>query len=636
MNDRAKSRAQLLGELEDARQRRIAAEAELAELRSWFHCFVEAAADGFMLLDSDLRIVDVQRRELAVAGGIEARTVLGKRLEEVSPGSLADGRLDQFREVLRTGVPLFIEDYVPSGPPRGYEGRHLSLKAFKVGDKLVCLTTDITRRWKTEETLRESESRYRLLADNVQDVIWTLDRQARITYVSPSVKQIAGYEVEELVGQHVSMLMPAGAGVEPIDLRLLPMGKKRGNAGQSWTIAQELVTRSGDAIWTESTLSYLRDGKGRVKGLLGVTRDVHERKKAQELFQTLAESSPVGVYIAQNGRLEFVNQAIQEYVGRTAEELASLAPGSFILPQDRKAARENAISMLKGLRRSPYEFRFIGRGGRVRWAIERVASVEFRGKRAVLGNLMDVTEHKRDEEALARSERDLRHLSKRILEIQEEERGAIARDLHDQLGQEIFVLMMEVESLIEKSPGDSEVRRRLAALKNMIDQLRSTSRRIAASARPAVIEELGLMRAIQVHAEDFERRTGISCPVQIQAGKVSVPGATAIVAFRIVQEALMNVWKHAGASQADVTVRMNGRTLSIAVSDNGCGMAAGPVSDLTSLGLRGMAERAKLVGGSLRIKSVRGRGCAVLARLPVAAERAPRTRTAARGGGSRG
>jgi PAS domain S-box-containing protein len=621
VNDQAKTKAQLVRELEEARRRQAAAEEALREMQSWFHCFVEAASDGFMLLDSDLRIVDVQRRELATVCGIDPETVLGKPLEHISAGSVTDGRLEQFREVLRTGKPLYIEDYVPSRPPPGYEGRHLSLKAFKVGDKLVSLMTDVTQRRVTEQTLRESEARYRLLADNVKDIIWTLDKQALITYISPSVKQVTGYEVDELVGRHVSVLMPAGADVEPLDVRLLPMGRWKGSATQSWTIAQEVVTRSGDAIWTESTLSYLRDEDGRISGLMGVTRDIHDRKKAHELFQTLAENSPVGVYIAQDRRFEFVNRPFQEYVGRTAAELASLNPASFIMPGDRKGARENAIRMLKGQRRSPYEFRFIGRGGKERWAIERVASVEFRGKRAVLGNLMDVTERQRNEEALARSEKELRLLSKRILQIQEEERGCIARELHDQLGQEIFVLMMEVESLIEKSRRGSETWRRMVALKDMMDQLRSTSRRIAASTRPAFVDDLGLMKAIQLHAEDFERRSGVSCPVQVPGGEVAVPRATAIVAFRIVQEALMNVWKHAGASQVDVTVRLNRATLSIAVADNGVGMAVGPLSDSTSLGLRGMAERAKLVGGSLRMKSVPGRGCTVLARLPVRAER---------------
>lgn len=624
MSGRAKTKAQLVLDLEEARRRQTVAEEALGDMQSWFRCFAEAAADGFMLLDSDLRIVDVQYRELEQAGGIDARTVLGKRLEEVSPGSVTDGRLEQLREVLRTGKPLVIEDYVPTRPPPGYEGRHLSLKAFKVGDKVLSLTTDITQRLKTEQTLRESEARYRLVAENVKDIIWVLDRRAHITYISPSVRQITGFDVDELMGRHVSALIPEGADVEPIDERLLPMGERRGGASQSWTIAQEVVTRSGAAIWTESTLSYLRDEEGRISGLLGVTRDVHDRKKAHELFQTLAESSPVGVYIAQNRRFEFANRPFQEYVGRTAAQLSSLNPSSFILPQDRKSARGNAISMLKGLRRSPYEFRFMGGGGKVRWAMERVASVEFRGKKAVLGNLMDVTEHKRNEEALGRSEKKLRHLSRRILQIQEEERGAIARELHDQLGQEIFVLTMEVESLIERARRDSETRRRLVALKDMVEQLRSTSRRIAASARPAFIEDLGLMKAIQQHAEEFERRSGVSCPVQLPGGQVSVPRATAIVAFRIVQEALMNVWKHAGASQVDVTVRLEGTMLSIAVSDNGVGMTAGAASGSTSLGLRGMAERARLVGGSLRIASAPGRGCTVLARLPARTVRTAR------------
>lgn len=150
----------------------------------------------------------------------------------------------------------------------------------------------------------------------------------------------------------------------------------------------------------------------------------------------------------------------------------------------------------------------------------------------------------------------------------------------------------------------------------MLDQLRGTSRRIAASTRPAIIDDLGLTEAIQQYAEDFERRSGISCPVQAPRGNIEPPRATAIVAFRIIQEALTNVWKHAQASQVNITVRATGKTLSITVADDGIGMPSTP-GDRSSLGMRGMAERARLVGGTLKVESKPGSGCAVTARLPM-------------------
>ena len=611
-----KTKAELIQELNELRQRQAAIEQSLHECQARMRCFMDSASDGFILLDRNLRVVDVTRTDLE-RGGVNVEEVIGKPLGELSPGSRVDGRYEQYGEVLKTGKPLIIDDYVPSQPPAFYQGKRLSQKAFKVGDGLGIIITDITERKRAEQTLRESEARYRLLAENVSDIIWTSDMEERVTYVSPSVKQVMGYEVEEVLGGHASALLTSRHAFEYLQEQVAVQRKRQRKPFGRWTVELELIAKDGTRIWTETTISFLQSPDGRPTGVLGVTRDIRERRQAQELFQTLAESSPIGVYIVQDGQFRFVNRPFQEYVGRKEKELLGTHSLAFILPQDRRAARENAIKMLKGQRSSPYEFRYIGKNRRVRWAMERVAAVEFRGEPAVLGNLMDVTEHKRNEEALRKSEHELRFLSKRILEIQEEERGRIARELHDQLGQEIFALKMEAESLMEKSGQGSEISSRAKVVADLADQLRTTSRRIASSTRPAMIDELGLLKAIQWYAEDFERRSGISCPVQVPPGNVVVPKATATVAFRIVQEALTNVWKHARASQVNITVRKTDKAISITVSDDGVGMKVKPFSDATSLGMRGMVERARLVGGRLKVKSSPGEGTTIMVRLPL-------------------
>ncbi|MFC2020916.1 ATP-binding protein [Chloroflexota bacterium] len=132
----------------------------------------------------------------------------------------------------------------------------------------------------------------------------------------------------------------------------------------------------------------------------GLQNEINGRKQAEELYRTLAESSPVGVYIFQEGKFQFVNPQFQEYNGFNRNELLSMAPYELVHPEDRQQARENAVAMLRGNLISPYEFRAIGKDGEIIWALETVTSIHYKGKRATLGNFIDITERKRMEQEL--------------------------------------------------------------------------------------------------------------------------------------------------------------------------------------------------------------------------------------------
>ncbi len=126
--------------------------------------------------------------------------------------------------------------------------------------------------------------------------------------------------------------------------------------------------------------------------------NITERKQAEELYQTLASSSPVGVYIVQDGKFQFVNPQFQKYTGFSEDELLGTEPLRLVHPDDRERVRESAVAMLKGKRSSPYELRYIVKNGNTLWATETVTSINSKGKRAVLGNFMDISERKQAEE----------------------------------------------------------------------------------------------------------------------------------------------------------------------------------------------------------------------------------------------
>jgi len=349
---------------------------------------------------------------------------------------------------------------------------------------------------------------YRLVTENVADIICVLDLNLRVIYLSPSVTHLLGYSVEEALGQYWDQwidvaLSPECAAIAGKAFRDMVASLKQGDEDvfKSWTTELEFVRKDGSTVWTESKVTVLRRSQEHPIGFIGIVRDISERK--------------------------------------------------------------------------------------------------------------------RTEEALKRSESQLRLLSQRIIEVQEEERARIARELHDQLGQELVALKIELVSLAERLAGVPPLRDRARAMLELVEQLDATSHRIAVSLRPDILDELGLVRAIQWYAEDFERRSGISCPVEAPVDEPVLPRQTATCAYRILQEALTNVWKHSGASQARIRITASDSTVCVSVSDNGVGLDPKRLPDTPSLGLLGMRERASLAGGRISMRRNRGKGLRVVAYLPV-------------------
>jgi signal transduction histidine kinase len=223
----------------------------------------------------------------------------------------------------------------------------------------------------------------------------------------------------------------------------------------------------------------------------------------------------------------------------------------------------------------------------------------------------------------SRSKRDALHaLSLRLENVREEERARVARELHDELGQVLTSLKLEFMWLVDElgksdpKPGNQLVNR-LQALVGLIEVSIQSVRQIAADLRPAVLDHLGLPEAIVWEATKFEARTGIRCRVSSWLTREFPDRAKALALFRILQEALTNVVRHAHAGAVRVTLRERGQLLLLVVNDNGRGITKAEISSVEAIGLLGMAERARLLGGRVIISGVQGRGTTVTVRVPL-------------------
>ncbi len=235
--------------------------------------------------------------------------------------------------------------------------------------------------------------------------------------------------------------------------------------------------------------------------------------------------------------------------------------------------------------------------------------------------LVDITPLKVKEAELTQSRQQLRELSAHLDRVREEERRHLAREIHDELGQKLTALRFEVALLgTGTEPLPPGLSGAVASLLEQIDDTIKAARAIASDLRPAVLD-LGLVAAIEWQVQEFRRRTGIACTLKLGDEHITLDNERATAVFRIVQESLTNIFRHAGASKVQLTMGLNRDMLQVQVTDNGGGMSKEALKKARSFGIAGMRERALLLGGEMEISSRPGRGTKLNVTIPLHEER---------------
>ncbi|MBU0637295.1 MAG: PAS domain S-box protein [Planctomycetes bacterium] len=248
--------------------------------------------------------------------------------------------------------------------------------------------------------------------------------------------------------------------------------------------------------------------------------------------------------------------------------------------------------------------------------------------RIIQGTMVDISERKRAEQALRTSEQryreltgDLRRVMQRLQSVREEEQARIARELHDELGQGLTALNMDVHWLRARVAPDSEEKRtRLESMAQLLKTTMQAVRRICSNLRPVVLDDFGLLAAIEWQASEIQTRTGIQVALTLPSEVPVIPSDQATAVFRILQEALTNVARHARATTAALHVTVQGDTLRLVLTDNGVGIADAQLHGKNSIGLFGMRERALRWGGNVEIERDGGGGTRVTLTMPVEPE----------------
>jgi signal transduction histidine kinase len=244
----------------------------------------------------------------------------------------------------------------------------------------------------------------------------------------------------------------------------------------------------------------------------------------------------------------------------------------------------------------------------------------------VFGATQDVTELKRAEEKLKATSEQLRALSARLQSAREEEGTRIAREIHDELGSALTSLKWDLEEIDKQLSTPLEplalvaLREKFQTPMKLADLAITAIRRIASELRPSVLDDLGLVAAIEWQCQQFQSRTGIVCVCDCSLEKVELTEEQSTAVFRILQEALTNVLRHSHATKVDIKINKENGYFVLSVSDNGKGITESVKSEQQTLGILGMRERAHLIGGEIGIKGVAGKGTVVIVRVPISGQ----------------
>lgn len=486
---------------------------------------------------------------------------------------------------------------------------------------------DVTARRDAEAALRESEARLRLTLEATRIGLWDWDLRADRWYATPMYFQMLGYDQShESQSRDVWAQRTHPQDVERVNAMMLEVREH----GQSvFNVEFRFRHADGSYRWVNSIGKAIEfDAQGRATRMLGLRIDVTERKtnelrlrRSSERFETIFRGSPEAMSIAEveSERILEVNAAFCEVFGRAREEVVGRTSLELGLWEDPRVRRDVFARVRAAERVIGFEGAVRRRSGERLDVLVSADRIEFGDAQCILATFIDVTERKRVETALRESEARLRALSERLRRVQEDERAAIARELHDEIGQSLTALKLGahgLQSVLAKAEGE-----RLSEVVAIADRTLAVTRDLALNLRPPQLDQLGLAATLRDYLDRLADRAGFASIFAADRDYCDLDREVAVAAFRVAQEALTNVVRHARASKVAIELRTQGDDLLLAVGDDGCGYDLVAARDRAlrggSMGIFGMQERVDFAGGKFMIITRPGQGTRVQATFPL-------------------
>jgi len=503
--------------------------------------------------------------------------------------------------------------------------RYFDITTSLSNGNVYALFNDVTDRKQKEEQLKSSEEKFRNLAESLPIPIRYSDSSGKIIFINKAFTQQLGYCLKDIssIEKWFSKAYPNKDYREQrqeqsnIDLKEINQGKTtvsdiieiwcKNKSKKFFEVTKTLINENVYAVFNDVT-------QKRIAELL--------LKESEEKFRSLAENLPIpiGCYNVDTRIVSFVNKRFVEVLGYTLKDVPNI---------DTWQKKTKQCPSLKQLKeeQNPLAIAFLNREINVLPEFESsIKSKDGTVKKflltyTVLENLTytifnDITEKRKAEEELIQSHKQLRELASYLQTVREQERTGIAREIHDELGQMVTGLKIEM-SWLKKGLPETEVKlqEKVAGMIAMLDDTVKVVRKISSDLRPSILDDIGLSAALDWHGKEFAEKTKVACSFTNKVGDINLPVDIATALFRIFQESLTNIMRHAEATKVSSSLTMEGNVIVLSIKDNGKGFDANEKKG--TLGLLGMKERAIMINGTLEIKSQPGKGTTTIVKAPL-------------------
>ena len=478
----------------------------------------------------------------------------------------------------------------------------------------VVIRSDITEQKNAEGELEGREKRFRALVENNDSIIMLLDKNMHLMYQSPSADRITGWTIKE----DRSFLSE----VDPADIVGLKdcLMQAKGEPGKAIQVKFRMRHKKGNSVWLEGTTTNLLDDPNVMSILLNI-RDITDRKKSEDKlkenelrYRSLIKQATDAICISDStSKYIYINPSGCKMLGYTKEEFLQLSSNDLLLD----------VAKAGDLPEKEFELRKFGLHERqLRKKDGTVMEVEANEKMLDDGRFImfarDITERKQSEKEILNKNEQLRNLSMHLQNIREDERTGIAREIHDELGQQLTALKMDALWIMKKITGeDVIIHEKLTGMISLIDQTVTSVRRISSDLRPSILDDLGLIPALEWQCHEFGEQTGIVTECHFCGDDFKMERNLSTNIFRIFQEAFTNIARHAHATKVVTKLEEKNGFMVLSIKDNGVGFDPKTTKNRNSWGLVGMKERALMFQIELTIESENINGTLLSLKIPL-------------------
>ena len=590
-------------------------EDELRKSKERYQSLIEQASDYIMITDTKGNFTDVNS-SLCKAFGYSKEELLGMTINDIiDPVQL---KTDPIRfDLLRDGKTILRERRMMSK-----DGTIIDVEAnvkLLPDGRVLAIARNIEERKKAEEALAESENRLRTIVQAEPECVKLLKANCELEDMNPAgLKMIEADSIDDVKGKSVLGI---------IDKRYQKEFEELTHnifKGRSGTLEFEITGLKGTKRWLETHAVPLKDTEGNIIFALGVTRDVTERKKVQqlvikekELSDSIINSMPGVFYLFdETGKYLRWNRFKEIITGYTHEEMQNMSPLDFFEGREKDYVKKHIEECFRTGETNLEASLVTKEGKKVPFFFTGI-SLEYEGKRCLLGTGIDITDRKKAEEEVQQSYASIRKLTEHLQNIREEERTHIAREIHDELGQQLTVLKMDASWLNKKLiTNDESVKEKLKDLLELLDGTVRTVRKISSELRPSLLDDMGLVAAMEWHLKEFEKRVTVKTKFSMPTNDLPLTDTVKTGLFRIFQESLTNVARHANAKKVEVSLQRQNGSIILSIKDDGKGFDREKAANKKTLGILGMEERSFMMGGSYQINSKPGKGTLVVVSVP--------------------